>query len=177
MTIEGLLIKCTTEEVPCGFFLRTVIVNRGNSYELKPKENVLVLRQWADLYQFSTKPRMTYKFFTFAIQRRLLELLSYGEYNHLFISVTCFLKKTHLSVIVVSNSFFFSHFQKKCPHIDYSNIVLKTMNDINLNNFSLGDPCCEINFGKTKSLKIARNFCAKVFLRIISIKLFVIWQV
>ena len=24
-----------TEEVPCGFFLRTVIVNRGNSCELK----------------------------------------------------------------------------------------------------------------------------------------------
>ena len=56
-------------------------------------------------------------------------------------------------------------------NIDYSNIVLKTLNNINLNNFSLGDPCCEINFGKTKILKIARNFCAKVFLRIISIKL------
>ena len=32
-----------------------------------------------------------------------------------------------------------------------------------MNNFSLGDPCCEINFGKTKSLKIAQSFCAKVF--------------
>ena len=62
-------------------------------------------------------------------------------------------------------------------NIHYSNIVLKTLNNINLNNFSLGDPCCEINFGKTKILKIGRNFSAKVFLRIISIKLFVIWQV
>ena len=33
--------------------------------------------------------------FTFASQRRLLELLSYGEYNHLYISDTCFLKTTH----------------------------------------------------------------------------------
>ena len=28
--------------------------------------------------------------FTFASQSRLLELLSYGEYNQLFISVVCF---------------------------------------------------------------------------------------
>ena len=27
-----------TEEVPCGFFLRTAIVNRGNSCELKPRK-------------------------------------------------------------------------------------------------------------------------------------------
>ena len=30
---------------------------------------------------------------------------------------------------------------EKLKNIDYSNIVLKTLNDINLNNFSLGDPC------------------------------------
>ena len=53
LTIEGLLKKCIGEEVSCSFFLRTVIVNRGNSCELKPKKNVLVLRQWADLFQFS----------------------------------------------------------------------------------------------------------------------------
>ena len=53
LTIEGLLKKCISEEVPRGFFLRTVIVNRGNSCELKTKKNVLVLRQWADLFQFS----------------------------------------------------------------------------------------------------------------------------
>ena len=34
---------------------------------------------------------------------RLLELLSYGEYNHIYISVICFLKTTHLSVIVFSH--------------------------------------------------------------------------
>ena len=53
LTSKGLLKKCISEEVPCGFFLRTVIVNRGNSCELKEKKNVLVLRQWADLFQFS----------------------------------------------------------------------------------------------------------------------------
>ena len=37
MTIEGLLKKCITEEVPRGFFLRTVIVNKGSSCELKPR--------------------------------------------------------------------------------------------------------------------------------------------
>ena len=44
--------------------------------------------------------------FAFASQRRLLELLSYGEYNHLYFSVTCFLKTTLLSVIVFSHSLF-----------------------------------------------------------------------
>ena len=40
----------------------------------------------------------------------------------------------------------------KLKNTDYSNIVLKTLNNINLNNFSLGDPCCEINFGKVWKL-------------------------
>ena len=53
LTIEGLLKKCISEEVPRGFFLRPVIVNRGNSCKLKPRKNVLVFRQWADLFQFS----------------------------------------------------------------------------------------------------------------------------
>ena len=35
------------------------------------------------------------KFFIFANKRGLLELLSYGEGNHLFISVICFLKTTN----------------------------------------------------------------------------------
>ena len=117
------------------------------------------------------KPRITFLKFLLLLFRlyRLLELLSYGEYNHIYTSVTCFLKTTHLSVIVFSHSFFFLISKKtstciiflKLKNIDYSNIVLKTLNNINLNNFSLGDPCCEINFGK--SLKIARSFCAKVF--------------
>ena len=51
------------------------------------------------LESFETyKPRMTFEIFTFASKRGLLELLSYGECNHPFISVTCFLKTTHLSV-------------------------------------------------------------------------------
>ena len=41
-----------------------------------------------------------FKIFTFASQRRLLELLSYGEYNQLSISVICFLKTTLLSVFI-----------------------------------------------------------------------------
>ena len=45
-----------------------------------------------------TNAEWHFKMFTFASQRRLVELLSYGEYNHLFISVICFLKTTHLSV-------------------------------------------------------------------------------
>ena len=176
LTFEGLLKKFITEEVPCGFFLRTVIVNRGNSCELKPKKNVLVLRQWADLYQFSkvskrTNPEWNFKIFTFASQRRLLELLSYGEYNHVYFSVTCFLKTTHLSVIAFSHSFFVSYFEENVRLHHFSEVEkywlqlhrFKTLNNINVNNFSLGDPCCEINFGKTKSLKIARSFCAKVF--------------
>ena len=131
------------------------------------------------------KPRITFKIFTFVSQHRLLELLSYGEYNHLYISVTCFLKKTHLSVIVFSHSFLVILISKKTSayiifqklkNIDYSYIVLKTLNNINLNNFSLVDPCCEINFGKKKFENCTKLLC-KSFLRIISIKLFVIWQV
>ena len=129
MTIEGLLKKCITEEVPCGFFLRTVIVNKGNSCEFKPKKTVLVLHQWADLYQFSkvskrTNPEWRFKIFTFAGQRRLLELLSYGEYSHLFISVTCFLKTTQLFVIVLSYSYFFL-ISKKNVHLHHFSEVEK----------------------------------------------------
>ena len=157
---------------------------------IEAEKNVLVLRQWADLFQYSKFRNVQTQnnilnFFTFVSQRRLLELLSYGEYNHLYFSVTCFLKTTNLSVIVFSHSFFVSYFEKNVRLHHFSEVEIywlqlhrfKTLNNINVNNFSLGDPCCEINFGKTKSLKIARSFCAKVFLRIISIKLFVMWQV
>ena len=139
------------------------------------RKNVLVLRQWADLFQFSkfgniqTQNNILKFLLLLFWLYRLLELLSYGEYYHIYISVTCFLKTTHLSVIVFSHSFFFLISKKmstciiflKLKNIDYSNIVLKTLNNIDLNNFSLGDPCCEINF--RKSLKISRSFCAKVF--------------
>ena len=53
LTIKCLLKEYKAEEVPYNLFFRTVIVNRGNSCELKPKKKILVLRQWADLYQFS----------------------------------------------------------------------------------------------------------------------------
>ena len=103
LTIEGLLKKCITEEVPCGFFLRTVIVNRGNSCELKPRKKkrsclASMARFISVLERFETYKPYHLKIFTFASKRVLLELLSYGECNHPFISVTCFLKTTHLSV-------------------------------------------------------------------------------
>ena len=52
LTIECLLKECKAEEIPWGFFLRTVNVNIGNSCELKLKKNILVLRQWTGLYIF-----------------------------------------------------------------------------------------------------------------------------
>ena len=84
---------------------------------IEAEKNVLVLRQWADLFQYSKFRNVQTQnnilnFFTFVSQRRLLELLSYGEYNHLYFSVTCFLKTTNLSVIVFSHSFFVSYFEK-----------------------------------------------------------------
>ena len=38
LAIKCLLKECKAEEVPYGLFLRMVIVNRGNSWELKPKK-------------------------------------------------------------------------------------------------------------------------------------------
>ena len=68
----------------------------------------------------------------------------------------------HFSFLISKKTSAYIIFQK-LKNIDYSYIVLKTLNNINFTNFSLEDPCCEINFGKTKSLKIAQSFCAKVF--------------
>ena len=83
-----------------------------------------------------------FKIFTFPSQRRLLELLNYGEYNHIFTSVVCFLKKTHLSVHRFYSFNFFS-WRIMFPHttflqlknIDHSIRVLKTINNINLDQF------------------------------------------
>ena len=47
-------------------------------------------------------------FYNFASQCKLFKLLSYGAYNHRFISVTCFLKTTHLSVHRFNSLIFFS---------------------------------------------------------------------
>ena len=53
----------------------------------------------------------------------------------------------------------------RLKNIDYSNIVLKTLNNINLNNFSLGDPCCEINFAKTKKFENCAKLLCKSFFK------------
>ena len=71
--------------------------------QTEAEKNILILCQRADLYSFSKvfetyRSRMILKIFTFASQRRLLELINYGEYNHRYTSVICFLKTTHLSV-------------------------------------------------------------------------------
>ena len=77
--------------------------------------------------------------FTFASQRRLLELLSYGEHNHLFISVICSLKITHLSTYLFYAFIIFLMSNKVHPHIfpllkniDHSKRVLLILNNIYL---------------------------------------------
>ena len=110
MTIKGLLKKCISEEVPCGFFLWTVIVNRGNSFELKAKKTFLSCVNGQIYFNFRSfetyKPRITFQSFTFVSQHRLLELLSYGEYNHLF-PLLVFLKQLiYLSSFLVIHFFF-----------------------------------------------------------------------
>ena len=62
--------------------------------ETENKKNLLVLRQFSKVSK-RTNPEWHFKIFTFANKRGLLELLSYGECNHLFISVICFLKTTN----------------------------------------------------------------------------------
>ena len=61
-----------------------------------------------------------------------IELLSYGEYNHLFISVACFVRTTNLSVHRFNLLIFFSCRTKSTriiflllKDIDYGNRVLK----------------------------------------------------
>ena len=136
---------------------------------IEAEKNVLVLRQWADLFQFS-------KFRNVPTQNNILKFLlllaNVGCQNCLAmvnIIISIFPLLVFLKQLFYLSSFLVIHYSKKTSayiifqklkNIDYSYIVLKTLNNIN---FSPGDPCCEINFGKTKSLKIARSFCAKVF--------------
>ena len=101
----------------------------------------------------------------------MLELLSYGEYDQLFISVICFLKRTRLPFHRFQFFIYFLSFRKTSTYIiflllnnnDHSDSVLKRWIIYTWINFSLGYPCCEINFWRTKDLKIAWSFCAKVF--------------
>ena len=104
LNIECLLKKCITEELPCGSFLQTIIVNRGNFMQKKSRGKPFLFcvneQICIRFRKFSKRAKVewNFNFFTFASQCKLFELLNYGEYNHLFIIVTCVLKTTHLSV-------------------------------------------------------------------------------
>ena len=120
-----------------------------------------------------TNPEWHFKIFTFASQRRLVELLSYGEYNHLFIFVICFLKTTHLSVHRFQWLNFFFHYEN-IVHLHHFSAVEKYWSQqhwiiYNWINFSQGYPCCGINFRKQKIWKFHEASVQKFFLTIISI--------
>ena len=114
-----------------------------------------------------------------------VESLSHGEYNHLFISVICFMETTHLSVhrfnslvvFLMSNKVHPNHFSAVGKNIDRSNRIFKTLKIYIWINFSLRIPCWAIDYERAQNWKITRSFYAKVLLRITSIKLFVLWQV
>ena len=103
-TIECLLKRCLAEEVYCGPFFSNCYREQGKFMQIEAKKkNILVFRQWTELYYFFSKfsKRTNLELiFTFASQSRLLELLSYGEYNQLFISVVCFWKQFIYLLIV-----------------------------------------------------------------------------
>ena len=156
---------------------------------IEAEKNNLLLRQRADLFQFL-------KFRNVQTQNKILKFLlllaNVGCQNCLAtvnIIISIFPLLFFLKKLICLSSFLVIHFLflvskkpsayiifQKLKNIDYSYIVLKTLNNINLNNFSLVDPCCEINFGKKKFENCTKLLC-KSFLRIILIKLFVIWQV
>ena len=97
-----------------GSLLQTAIVNRGNSCKPKPKKSFLSCvseQSYISFLEFSKCTNLEWFFFLifpFASQRRLLELLSYGEYNQLFISVIAFWKQL-IYLLLVSMHLFFPH--------------------------------------------------------------------
>ena len=109
-----------------------------------------------------------------------LSFLSYGEHNLLFISAICLLKTPHLSAFI---NFFFLMSNKVHPH-NFSPVqkywsqqqFLNTLNNIYLNKFQSRVFLQWDYFGSKQNLKIARSLCTKVLSRIVSIKLFVLWQ-
>ena len=143
LTIEYLLKKCMTEELPCGSFFSNEEIHANLSRE-KPflfcvnEEIYIRFRKFSE----RTNVEWNFIFFTLASQCKLCGLLNYGEYSHLFISVVCFLKTTHLSVHRFNSLIFFSC-RIKSTHIiflllkntDHSNRVLKTLKNIYLNKF------------------------------------------
>ena len=143
LTIEYLLKKCMTEELPCGSFFSNEEIHANLSRE-KPflfcvnEEIYIRFRKFSE----RTNVEWNFIFFTLASQCKLCGLLNYGKYSHLFISVVCFLKTTHLSVHRFNSLIFFSC-RIKSTHIiflllkntDHSNRVLKTLKNIYLNKF------------------------------------------
>ena len=99
MTIEYLLKKCMTEELPCGSFFSNEEIHANLSRE-KPflfcvnEEIYIRFRKFSE----RTNVELNFNFVTFASHCKLFGLPSYGEYSNLFISVVCFLKTSHLSV-------------------------------------------------------------------------------
>ena len=113
-----------------------------------------------------TNVEWNFIFFTFASQCKLCGLLSYGEYSNLFISVVCFLKTTHLSVHRFSCRIKSTHIIfLLLKNTDHSNRVLSFWKIYIWINFSLRNPCHEIDYERAQNWKIARSLCAKVLLR------------
>ena len=100
-------------DLKCIFFL-FVSWTEGNSCKFKPRKKPFLFYVYEQIcvhfrkFSKRTNVDQNFFFFTFASQCKLCELLSYGEYNQLFISVICFLKTTHLSVHRLNSLIFFS---------------------------------------------------------------------
>ena len=101
----------------------------------------------------------------------MLKLLSHGDIIISLFPLLVFLKQLlylssffviHLLILISKKTSAYIIFQK-LKNIDYSYILLKALNNINLNNFSPGDPCCEINFGKKKVWKLHEASVQKFF--------------
>ena len=127
LTIECLLKECITEEVPCGFFLGTVIVNRGNSCKLKPKRKTFLSCVNGQIYISFRKFRNVQT--QNDILNFLLLLAKVGCYYclamvNIIISIfplLVFLKQLIYLFIVFSHSFF-SHFEKTSTCIIFSEV-------------------------------------------------------
>ena len=135
LTIEYLLKKCMTEELPWSPFFSNEGIHANLSRE-KPflfcvnEEIYIRFRKFSE----RTNIEWNFNFFTFASQCKLFGLLSYGEHSHLFISVVCFLKTTHLSVHRFNSLIFFSCRIKSnqiifllLKNIDHGNRVFKAL--------------------------------------------------
>ena len=79
LTIECLLKKCVTEELPCGSFLRTIIVYRGNSSKLSREKplyfcvNELIC---IPFQKFSIRANVDQNFFFFLLLQAIASCLN-----------------------------------------------------------------------------------------------------